>query len=90
MKGKKKNVALFSERGISYVWNHKKKRNAIEVRVEHKKKKSFILINAETKEITFFGEIEWHVSRIDTSRNGWKTIHLFDEESLAKSVAKSL
>jgi hypothetical protein len=73
-----------------YQWNRRKKKNAIEIMVEYNGMVSFVLINAERKEISFAGDLNFFVSKITTDRNGYKTEKLLTEEQFAKMVAKKL
>jgi len=74
----------------SYQWSRQKKKNAIEIMVEYNGVVSHILINAEKKEISFAGDLNFFVNKITMDRNGYKTEKLLTEEQFAKLMAKRL
>lgn len=74
----------------SYQWHRHKKKNAIEIVVEYDGQVSHVLINAERKEISFAGDLNFSVNKITTNKNGHVTEKLLTEEQFAKMVAKKL
>jgi len=82
-------VTLDGNKG-RYQWNRRKKKNAIEIMVEYNGQVSYVLINAERKEISFAGDINFFVNKITTTKNGFREEKLLTEEQFAKLVAKKL
>jgi hypothetical protein len=82
-------VTLDGNKG-SYHWNRHKKKNAIEIVVEYNGQVSHVLINAERKEISFAGNLNFFVNKITTNKNGYVTEKLLTEEQFAKLMAKKL
>jgi hypothetical protein len=73
-----------------YFWNRKKKKNAIEVRINASDQQSFVLINAFTREIVFMGDINFRVKRVKMTRNGAIYENLFTEDEWSKEIARRL
>jgi hypothetical protein len=73
-----------------YQWQRHKKKNAIEIMVEYNGNVSHVLINAERKEISFAGDLNFFVNKITTNKNGYVTEKLLTEEQFAKLMAKKL
>jgi len=82
-------ITLDGNKG-SYQWSRLKKKNAIEIMVEYNGVVSHILINAERKEISFAGDLNFFVNKITMDRNGYRTEKLLTEEQFAKLMAKRL